>query len=198
MRILMLGNSFIFTNDLPGLLAGLTGGEVVQHTRGGARLAEQLNSNTRLGAKTQAALRQERWDYVILQEMSNGPLTTPQRFFDSVDKLCRQIRDNGAIPVLFATWAYAPGSEKLAEMGMGYDEMTQRLSEAYHEAARQNQALVADVGVRFFQMEEPLRLYGPDGIHPSLLGTRVAAETIAEVLVDRDICPESGEEGRRQ
>ena len=35
MRILMLGNSFIFTNDLPKVLADLTGEEVVQHTRGG-------------------------------------------------------------------------------------------------------------------------------------------------------------------
>lgn len=188
MRILMLGNSFIFTNDLPGVLAGLTGGEVVHHTRGGARLAEQLNPATRLGAKTQTALREGRWDYVILQEMSNGPITSPQRFYDSVGKLCRQIRDNGAVPVLYATWAYAPGSGKLAEMGMGYEEMTRRLSEAYHEAARQNHALVADVGWRFFRMKEPVRLYAADGVHPSPLGTRVAAETIAEVLANGETC----------
>ena len=74
MRILMLGNSLTFTNRMPELLAGLTGAEVVQHTRGGARLAEQLNPRTRLGARTQAALCSECWDYVVLQEMSHGPL----------------------------------------------------------------------------------------------------------------------------
>lgn len=52
MRILMLGNSFTFTHDMPKLLAGLTGAEVVQHTRGGARLSEQLNPDTRMGALT--------------------------------------------------------------------------------------------------------------------------------------------------
>ena len=51
MRILMLGNSYIFTNDLPSMLAEITGAEVVQNTRGGARLREQLNPETRLGAK---------------------------------------------------------------------------------------------------------------------------------------------------
>ena len=51
MRILMLGNSYIFTNDLPSILAEITGAEVVQNTRGGARLREQLNPETRLGAK---------------------------------------------------------------------------------------------------------------------------------------------------
>ena len=43
MRILMLGNSFTAANDLPQRLAQLTGAEVAAHTRGGARLAEQLN-----------------------------------------------------------------------------------------------------------------------------------------------------------
>ena len=56
------------------MLAALTGGEVVCHARGGARLSEQLNPNTRLGARTQAALAGERWDYVVLQEMSHGPI----------------------------------------------------------------------------------------------------------------------------
>ena len=59
MRILMLGNSFIFTNNMPQMLADLTGAEVVHHTRGGARLPEQLNPNTRLGSRTQAVLQKE-------------------------------------------------------------------------------------------------------------------------------------------
>ena len=105
MRILMLGNSFTFFNDMPDMLAELTGAEVVAHTRGGARLSEQLNPNTRMGAATQAALREEKWDYVVLQEMSNGPITSPASFFSSVTRLCEQIRANGAVPVLYAPWA---------------------------------------------------------------------------------------------
>ena len=35
MRILMLGNSFTFTNNMPQMLAELTGAEVVHHTRAG-------------------------------------------------------------------------------------------------------------------------------------------------------------------
>jgi len=34
MRILMLGNSFTFYNDMPAMLAGLTGAEVIAHTCG--------------------------------------------------------------------------------------------------------------------------------------------------------------------
>ena len=41
MRILMLGNSFTFTNNMPQMPAGLTGAQVVHHTRGGAKLASK-------------------------------------------------------------------------------------------------------------------------------------------------------------
>ena len=193
MRILMLGNSFIFTNDLPQILAALTGGEVVHHTRGGARLAEQLNPNTRMGSRTLAALARESWDYVVLQEMSNGPITAPDRFLESVAGLCRLIGQNGATPVLYATWAYEKGSEKLGEMGMDYGEMTRRLSRAYHQAAAQNHALVADVGLRFYEHSEGQGLYAPDGVHPNGVGTRIAAETIASVILNH---AGGAEEGR--
>ena len=149
MRILMLGNSFTSANNLPRKLAELTGGEVVSHTRGGARLSEQLNPSTKLGSQTQAALRNKKWDYVVLQEMSHGSITAPKSFFSSVGQLCRQIRANGAVPILFATWAYQKSGAKLTAKGWDYDEMARKLSEAYQKAARDNNALLADVGGRF-------------------------------------------------
>ena len=69
MRILMLGNSFTTANHMPDMLAELTGAEIVQHTRGGERLADQLNPKTKMGKRTQEALQNEKWDFVILQEM---------------------------------------------------------------------------------------------------------------------------------
>ena len=179
MRILMLGNSFIFTHDVPGLLAGLTGAEVVSHTRGGARLAEQLNPNAKLGAKTLAALQNERWDYVVLQEMSNGAITAPERFFSSVRRLCGLARDAGAVPVLYSTWAYRPDCPRLAKLGMGAEEMYAALSAAYERAARENGALLAEAGRRFFELGHSGALYEPDGEHPSELGARIAADAIA-------------------
>ena len=68
MRILMLGNSFTYYNDMPSMLADLTGAEVTAHTRGGAHLTEQLNPETEMGAKTLAALENESWDYVAMPE----------------------------------------------------------------------------------------------------------------------------------
>ena len=181
-----LGKLRIFTCGAatydPQMLADLTGAEVVHHTRGGARLSEQLNPSTRLGSQTQAALQKEKWDYVVLQEMSHGPITAPKSFFSSVEQLCRQIRANGAVPILFATWAYQRGGAKLTDKGWDYDEMAQKLSEAYHKAALENNALIADVGRRFYEWSDPQDLYAADGVHPSELGSHIAAETIAAVI----------------
>ena len=182
MRILMLGNSFTSTNHMPQMLAELTGAEVVHHTRGGARLSEQLNPKTRLGAQTQAALRDEHWDYVVLQEMSHGPITASQSFFSGVEQLCKQIRANGATPILYATWAHQKGGTKLTAKGWDYDEMARKLSEVYHKVARENHALIADAGRRFYECSKTQDLYAADGVHPNELGSRFAAQSIAEVI----------------
>ncbi len=182
MRILMLGNSLTFANHMPQMLAELTGAEVIHHTRGGARLSEQLNPKTKLGARTQAALADEHWDYVVLQEMSHGPITAPKRFFSSVEQLCKQIREHGAVPILYATWAYRKGGAKLAAKGWDYDEMARKLSEEYHKAAEENHARIADVGQRFYELSERQDLYAADGVHPNVFGSRIAAETIAAVI----------------
>ena len=182
MRILMLGNSFTFYNDMPSMLAEMLNAEVVHHTRGGARLAEQLNPDTKNGARTQAALENETWDYVVLQEMSNGPLTSRNAFLKNVGKLCTWIKEKGAVPVLYETWAYQKGSSIMADMGMSYDEMAQGLQDAYREAAEQNGALIAEVGKKFHELAELQDLYAEDGQHPNEAGSRIAAGIIADVI----------------
>ena len=201
MRILMLGNSFTTANHMPDMLAELTGAEIVQHTRGGERLADQLNPKTKMGKRTQEALQNEKWDFVILQEMSNGPITSKASFLENAEKLCEKIRENGAKPVFYATWAYQRGGKKLETFEMDYDEMYQKLRanyykeaqkyemyqklyEAYHLAADRNHTLIADVGKKFYELSDKVNLYADDGCHPNEKGSQIAAEIIAEVLMN--------------
>ena len=114
--------------------------------------------------------------------MSNAPVTTKKAFLRSVSDLCDKIHENGATPLLYATWAYKKDSEKMTGMSLSYDEMAAQMYEAYHEAADQNNALVADVGQRFYELSEIMDLYYEDGCHPNMAGSRVAAEVIADVI----------------
>lgn len=183
MRILMLGNSFTSVNNMPDRLAALTGAQVVQHTRGGARLAEQLNPMAKMGKRTLEALQNEKWDYVVFQEMSNGPITSRKSFLKNVDLLCSKIRENGAVPILYATWAYQKGGKQLLKFGMDYDEMYRQMYESCHEAAKQSGCLIADVGKKFYELSETQNLYADDGCHPNEAGSEIAAEVIAGVIL---------------
>lgn len=178
----MLGNSYTFCNNMPDMLAEILDCEVVAHTRSGARLAEQLNPNTKMGAETQRALKEEKWDYVVLQEMSNGPITAKKSFLKSVSELCNQIRQNGAVPVLYATWAYKRGGKQMETMDCDYEQMYRMIYDAYHEAAKENHALIADVGKRFYELSETTDLYIHDGSHPTKHGSIIIAETIAKTI----------------
>lgn len=178
----MLGNSFTYFNDMPQMLARLTGAEVAANTRGGATLAEQLNPKTKLGAKAAALMKEEPWNYIVLQEMSNGPITHKSSFLNSVHRLCDKIRSIEAVPVLYATWAYRPGAKQYEEVGMGYDEMFRAMYDSYHEAADLNHALVADVGEAFYKASDINDLYDSDGSHPSEPGSQLAARVIADVI----------------
>ncbi len=182
MKILMLGNSFTNANDLPGMLAGLLDAQVVAHARGGATLSEQLNPETELGGKTAKALKETRWDYIILQEDSTGSFRHNGAFMRSVEKLCRAARENGATPVLYETWPFREYSEKLKSTGLSYEEMREKLYDAYSRAAEENGALAAFVGESFYGAPKTLDLYTEDDHHPSPEGSRIAAETIAETI----------------
>lgn len=185
MRILMLGNSFTYYHDMPKMLSATLGCEVVAHTRGGARLSEHLNPETELGARTLPALRDEKWDFVVLQEQSNAPVTTKKVFHESVKKLTGMICAAGAVPVLYATWAYKENTEKLATMNMTYDEMFTGLYQSYHEAVFDPSVRIADVGLTFSKLRGLAELYEEDAFHPSEAGSILAAQVIAQTILQK-------------
>ena len=183
----MLGNSFTFFHDMPKILSKLLGCEVAAHTRGGAYLAEQLNPETEMGARTLKALAEEKWDYVVLQEQSNAPALKRESFMKSARGLCSLIRQAGAKPMMYATWAYRDGTEKLRSTGLTYDELYAALRDAYHVAAEENGALVADVGDAFRDICGIVDVYMPDDYHPSPAGSVLAAHVICNAILE-DAC----------
>ena len=88
------------------------------------------------------------------------------------------------MPVLYATWAYEKGGSKLESKGWDYEEMARAMSAAYSKAARDNGALLANVGQRFYQRSQREQLYAADGVHPNEQGSRLAAETIGQVILE--------------
>ena len=183
MRILFLGNSFTFFHDMPDMVAEILNAEVGRNLRGGAYLSQHLDPADELCAITHKLLTEEKWDYVVLQDQSQGPITNGEDFRRAVDALCPMIRAAGGKPILYETWAYEEGSDTLASTGMTFEVMQKGLTDGYRAAAEANNALVAPVGQAFAVARQVAQLYGAaDHCPPSAAGSRLAAETIAAVI----------------
>ena len=182
LRILMLGNSLTVAHDIPAQLAEALGAEVTVHARGGAHLTEHLHPITKLGSLTLTALDTEKWDYVILQEMSKGPAIHTKSYLGAVAGLSEKIYAAGARPIVYGTWAYAQGSSILAQSGMTYEEMFQRMRDACAQAATDNNALLVDACTAFYESTDPASLYEPDGCHPSEAGAALVVELMVEAI----------------
>ena len=109
------------------------------------------------------------FDLAIMMDCSQCPVHPQLKsaFVDSVRKHSETVRRNGAVPVLFMSWAYADRPE-----------MTAELAEAYTRAGNDNDALVVPVGLAFaksVQRNPALNLYAADKRHPSMAGTYLSA-----------------------
>ena len=189
LSILMVGNSLTAANAMPTMLAGFLDTRVVAITRGGARLAEFSNPLTKTGSRVLQALDGNEaqagpkcFGYVIMQDMSHLPATNPSAHERAVAKMCRLVRDRGAIPVLYGTWSYREGSAKLKKLGMSAAQMGRLMHEGSLRAATAHGAIFVDMAKAVAQMEDADWFYAVDGVHPSPAGSQLVAQTIADAL----------------
>lgn len=187
--ILFLGNSFTHTHDVPEMLRRMAASREIDVridsvTKGGCDLSV-FHGTGECAAQVRKKLKERMWDYVVLQEHSLRPCVAPTDFMASVQELVAMIHENGAAPVLYSTWAYQKDCALMNETGMTPDEMTDRLHRAYLLAAMESRGLLAPVGQAFAKInrEHPeIHLYDPDGKHPNLTGSVLAANVLFSAL----------------
>lgn len=178
-RVLFIGNSLTFYNDLPGMFARLaqSGGHVAQvdeSSAGGGTLSGHTKSAITLGK-----IKQRKWDLVVLQEQSDYPAVAAQRqelVFPAARLLSGRVRETGATPILFMTWGRREG---FPEAGLKtYAEMQAQVEAGYMEIADDLKAMVAPVGMAWqnvIAQKPQLELWQSDGIHPTREGTYLSA-----------------------
>lgn len=177
MKILFLGNSLTYYNDLPKMLTEISGGALCcdSVTRGGAYLSEYSEPASEVRTKLDALLASgKKFDYVVLQEQSSLPATNPDAMLDSVKVI------TGIIPesrfVLYQTASYSHECERLTKLGMTVDEMTERLAAGYRKVGEAIGATVVPVGTAFLEaIRRGIRLHLEDASHPNPTGTYLAA-----------------------
>jgi hypothetical protein len=166
-RVLFIGNSLTFWNELPWMtrrVAGSLGAKPPLVTgfngMGGASLKQHWDRGNAL-----RIIKQQRRDFVVLQPQSTEMIDRPEettryaRYFDKeIDKV-------GAKTVIFATWVPADRSIRQAALTDRYVSLVQQLN-----------ARIAPIGAAFGQLARTgMKVIDPGGVHPSLKGSYLAA-----------------------
>ena len=124
-------------------------------------------------------LRQHHWDFVSLQAQTAEPALTRERYFPAIRELCSKVREHGATPLIYQTWAYKDGTEKLETTGMGYQQFYEALKEGCQLAAAETGTDLVPVGDVFMKLCAPAgpleMICDEDDFHPTLLGSYAAA-----------------------
>lgn len=173
-RVLFIGNSLTAANDLPGLVAAISRAagqplECVSIAFPDHGLEEHWERGD-----ARKAIARGGWSYVVLQQ---GPSALPEsrvvlrqfaRRFDA------EIKRVGARTALYMVWPSSARSRDFDGVIRSYSMVSAELG-----------ALLLPVGEAWqaaWRQDSKAALYSPDGFHPSLLGSYLAALVIFERL----------------
>jgi len=170
-HVLFIGNSLTYFNTLPELVVRLArdmgdstlSAEMVAHPS--FSLADHWDEGSALDQ-----LRLHKWTHVVLQQ---GPSALPESgalLLQWTERFAPPIRQSGAEPVLFMVW---PDRARAGDMDA--------VRRHYRDAAAAVHGIFAPAGDAWTLAfaDDPLApLYGPDGFHPALEGSYVAAAVL--------------------
>jgi len=167
-KVLFIGDSLTYYNDLPGLLAQLSAKEerpleVDDVTVAYASLGAMWNHSAARGH-----LNRGGWDYVVLQEFSVLPVMDPQTTRDNFRRFGDAATRVGAQPIIFENW-----TRRHRDQNADFNA----LRETYRQVQRETGGQIAPIGTAWklcTEQHPEIALYADDR-HPTVAGTYLAA-----------------------
>jgi hypothetical protein len=169
-KILYVGNSLTYTNDLPALVAEIAAQDGQKIAHKSMALPDYAFEDHLNDGKVQPEIKKGGYDFVIGQQ---GPSALPSsqaillRDAALLSDLCKQAKSRFG---LYTVW---PSSARAFDLD--------NVIASYANAAAQTNALLCPAGLAWkkaWEVDAALPLYSADGFHPSLTGSVLAALTI--------------------
>jgi hypothetical protein len=176
LRVLFVGNSLTATNDLPAYVTALAEarGRRLEHLTlapGGYSLEDHWNAGL-----ARDALRNGSWDVVVFQQGPSALRESEANLKAWATRFADEARAAGTTPALLTVW---PESYRKASLVT--------VIASYRRSAEAAGARLIPAGGAWraaWSCNHELPLYGPDGFHPSRLGTYLAALVVYGRLFD--------------
>jgi hypothetical protein len=177
LRILFIGNSLTFANDLPSMVRQLGRSDpsrsvvVSSVAFGDYSLQDHWNRGDALDS-----IKARPWDLVVMQQ---GPSALPESRVNLIEwtgRFATEIRRVGATPAVYMVW---PGLDRLSEWDA--------VSASYAAAASAASAVLFPAGEALrtaYTADPSLPLFQGDGFHPTPLGSYGVALVIYAVAAN--------------
>lgn len=176
-RILYVGNSLTYFNNLPSLLREIAAQDGVEIADSGFLYPDYSLEDHWNEARVAAAIASGKFDYVVAQQ---GPSAMPESqamLKDYAGRFAKSCREAGSKLALYMVWPSQARS-------FDFDNVIN----SYTAAARANEALLCPVGKAWkhaWQSDATLPLYSSDRFHPGIYGSVLAALTIYGSLYEK-------------
>ena len=172
MRVLFIGNSHTYYNDMPYLFKQICQEngietEVTMLARGYKGLDYHCKE-----PQTRFNILYGNYDFIIFQHLQSG--FNKEVLYESVKKMKEWVNISGATPILYMTWSMKAEREKQKELTEGYKEVGEKLGIEVAE--------VGEVWWKFYDKYPLETIYFTDDKHASKLGSEIAAYTIFNTI----------------
>lgn len=180
-RVLFIGNSLTYSNNLPAVLQALAAAakvepfkyEMIAH--GGFGLPDHWPR-----AETHEAISRNEWDVVVLQQGASGFSEGRAYLIEYASRYAKEIRDAKAEPALYSVWP-AKGADD-------YENYFDNVTLSYKMAADEVDGMFFPVGEAWraaWRRDSTLQFYTSDNLHPTPAGTYLAALVMFQQLYHR-------------
>lgn len=175
-RILFVGNSLTYTNNLPELVEkeAKSRGLKVQTTMlafPNYAIIDHWNDG-----EVQKLIRSEKFDFVVVQQGPSSQEEGSRMLLEDGARLGLLCENHGSKLAYFMVWP-----------SRSYYYTFDGVIKNHKTAAKENDALLCPVGEAwkvYFDENNDFSLYGRDGFHPSPKGSRLAASVIIDTLFE--------------
>ncbi|HEX8652396.1 MAG TPA: hypothetical protein VF708_16395 [Pyrinomonadaceae bacterium] len=174
-RVLFIGNSLTYSNNLPSIVEAFAeaSGQKQFAFRvvvfGGFSLEDHWNQGD-----ARQAIKEGGWDVVVLQQGPSASTEGRQSLLEYARRFSQEINRVGAKPALYMVW---PSVQRMQDFD--------GVSASYRQAAEETDGILFPVGEAWraaWRRSPKLKLYSPDGLHPTIAGSYLAALIIYEQM----------------
>ncbi len=179
LRVLFIGNSLTYSNDLPSIVAAIakaTKQRTFEHKT--IALPDYSLEDHWNSGEARKEIAKAKWDFVVLQQ---GPSSLPESrvlLREYAKKFALEIKRAGAKPAVYMVW---PSISRHGDFD--------RVIESHQLAAADIDGILLPVSVAWRATLKDLKLYSADNFHPSELGSFLAAWVIFKRLYSNPKVP---------